>query len=162
MSGARAWGLGAGGALVTGVAALVSAAVTPIEARLGPDVDRPRPPVTARARPYPAESLARATTARPLFRAGRRAAAVAYDPARTVQPIVPEARPPRPVLALVGVVVGAEPTAVIEGFPAIEGARVVRVGDMIAGLTIRRITNNEVRIAGMDTVWTLKVREPWK
>jgi hypothetical protein len=156
------WGLGAGGALVTGVAALVAAGVAPIEAAHGTHAVRPRPSPSVSVRPYAADSLARATAARPVFRAGRRASAIAYDPTRSAQPVVPEARPPRPVLALVGIVAGAEPTAVIEGFPAIEGARVVRVGDVIAGLTVRRIADNQVRISGLDTVWVLQVREPWR
>jgi hypothetical protein len=70
--------------------------------------------------------------------------------------------PPKPTLVLVGIVAGLDPTAVIEGFPGIEGSRVVRVGDVVAALRVRSIGPIGVRITGMDTVWTLTVREPWR
>ncbi len=38
----------------------------------------------------------------------------------------------------------------------------VRVGDVVAGLRIKRIGGDQVVIVGMDTTWVLKVREPWK
>jgi hypothetical protein len=63
---------------------------------------------------------------------------------------------------LVGIVAGPEPTAVIDGFPGIDGSRVVRIGDVVATLRIRSIGLTGVRITGMDTVWTLTVREPWR
>jgi hypothetical protein len=66
------------------------------------------------------------------------------------------------VLALVGLVAGIEASAVIEGLPGIEGARVVRVGDVVAGLRVKQIVSDRVTIVGMDTTWILRVREPWK
>jgi hypothetical protein len=51
-------------------------------------------------------------------------------------------------------------TAIVQGFPGTEGVRVVRVGEVVGGLTVRAITRNEVRIAGMDTTWILRVRTP--
>jgi hypothetical protein len=57
---------------------------------------------------------------------------------------------------------GMSPSAVIEGFPGVEGSRVVRVGDAVAGLRVKTISNGRVVIAGTDTTWVLKVREPWK
>jgi hypothetical protein len=63
---------------------------------------------------------------------------------------------------LLGLVTGAEATAVIEGFPGVEGARVVRVGDVVAGLRVKQIASDRVVIVGMDTTWVLKVREPWR
>lgn len=161
MRGSRAWGLGAGGALVLGVAALVAAAMSspsaaPFEDRVP---DRASAPVLVGR--YPAESLSAVVVSRDLFRFGRRPAPVAYDAARDVQTVAVVAAP-KPVLLLVGIVAGAEPTAVIEGFPGVEGARVVRQGDEVAGLKVTRIGAAQVRLAGMDTVWVLHVREPWK
>ena len=57
---------------------------------------------------------------------------------------------------------GNDPSAVIEGLPGVEGSRVVRVGDVVAGLQVKNITNGRVVIAGVDTTWVLEVREPWK
>ncbi len=94
------------------------------------------------------------------FRIGRLPAITAYDPVRQAQPVVPPA--PRPALTLVGLVNGSEASAVIEGLPGVEGPRVVRVGDAVAGLRIQKIGNNRVVIVGMDTTWVLEVREPWK
>jgi hypothetical protein len=94
------------------------------------------------------------------FRLGRRPAPVPYDPIHGGQPPAPGVA--KPVLALVGIVVGADPTAIVEGFPGVEGARVVRTGDVVAGLRVARIGAREVTVVGMDTTWTLTVREPWR
>lgn len=102
------------------------------------------------------ESLSNVIVARDAFRIGRRPASVAYDPITTGQPIAPP--PPKPVLVLDGIVAGAEPSAVVEGLPGVDGPRVVRVGDVFVGLTIKRIDGTDVRIVGMDTVWVLTVR----
>lgn len=110
-------------------------------------------------RPITSDSIA-AVVARDPFRVGRLPAITAYDPVRLAQPVAPP--PPRPVLTLVGIVHGPDASAVIEGLPGIEGSRVVRVGDVVAGLRIKRIANNRVTIAGMDTTWVLEVRDPWR
>lgn len=156
------WAVGSGLILLTGLVALSWAAVAPIRGAVAdPPSGRPRPPLSAPVRPYPADSLARATVARDVFRVARRPAPVTYDPRHGATLVAAEPRPPKPVLTLVGIVAGPDPSAVVEGFPRTDGARVVRVGDVIAGLRVRRITLTTVRIAGMDTVWTLTVREPW-
>jgi hypothetical protein len=110
--------------------------------------------------PYAAESLGAAAAGRDLFRADRRATEVAYDAARSTMPPAPA--PVRPVLILSGIVWGPVPEAVLEGLPGTDGPRVVRTGDVVARLTVRRIEPAEVVIVGMDTTWTLKVREPWR
>jgi hypothetical protein len=106
-----------------------------------------------------AESVT-AIVSRDPFRIGRRPTLPAYDPQRLAEQLAPP--PPKPTLILVGVVNGTEPSAVIEGLPGVEGSRVVRVGDVVAGLQVKKITNGRVVIAGMDTTWVLEVREPWK
>lgn len=98
--------------------------------------------------------------ARNPFRITRRPALPPYDPLRLAEQLAPP--PPRPALVLVGVMEGHSPSAVIEGFPGVEGARVVRVGDVIAGLSIKNVGGGRVVITGMDTTWVLQVREPWK
>jgi hypothetical protein len=109
---------------------------------------------------YPADSLRRVAVARDLFRADRRPAVVAYDPSRGAAPL-PEG-PPKPQLALTGVVWGDVPEAVIEGLPTAPGPRVVRAGDVVGGVTVKQIEQNRVIAVGFDTTWTLTVREPWK
>lgn len=106
-----------------------------------------------------AEAVA-AIVSRDPFRFGRRPAVTAYDPVRLAQPVAPP--PPRPQLILLGIVNGADPSAVLEGLPGVEGSRVVRVGDSVAGLQIKQIGTTRVVIVGMDTTWVLEVREPWK
>lgn len=106
-----------------------------------------------------AESVA-AIVSRDPFRIGRRPTLPAYDPQRLAEQLAPP--PPKPTMTLVGVMNGIAPSAVIEGLPGVEGSRVVRVGDVVAGLQIKRITSGQVVIAGMDTTWVLEVREPWK
>jgi hypothetical protein len=94
------------------------------------------------------------------FRLGRRPMLPAYDPLRLGEQLAPP--PSRPTLILVGVLDGRPPSAVIEGLPAVEGSRVVRVGDVIGAFKVKAIGNGSVVITGMDTTWVLKVREPWK
>lgn len=154
------WSSGLWAVPVTGVAGAIWASIAPLAEGVPAYAAAARLALSPPVR-YAADSLAQATISGDLFRAGRRPAPVAYDPARSQQAVVAEV-PPKPVLLLVGIVAGTEPTAVIEGFPGIEGSRVSRVGDVVAGLRIQRIDTRGVRVAGMDTVWVLKVREPWQ
>lgn len=101
-----------------------------------------------------------AIASRDPFRIGRRPALPVYDPLRLAE--LQAAPPPRPTLVLVGVMDAASPSAVIEGFPGVDGARVVRVGDLISGLAVKKMGSGRVVITGMDTTWVLQVREPWK
>jgi hypothetical protein len=57
---------------------------------------------------------------------------------------------------------GKDPAALIEGFPGITGARSVHRDEVIAGLRVKRIAAGAVVIVGLDTTWTLTVREPWR
>ena len=147
--------------VVTGAGAALWAAVAPAVAVPGVIPSRRSTPSYVSSRPSPADSLARVAILRDVFRSARRAAAVRYDPQRAAAPIE-SSQAPKPMLALLGLVAGAEGTAVIEGFPGVEGLRVVRVGDVVAGLRVKQIDSNRVVIAGMDTTWVLRMREPWK
>jgi len=144
-----------------GVTASVRIAATPIAG-----IELPHPPpsdtsthMVASGSRIAAESVAMVVSRDP-FRIGRRPLLQPYDPQRLAQQLAPPA--PRPTLMLVGVVNGSEPSAVIEGLPGVEGSRVVRVGDVVAGLQVKKIASARVVIAGMDTTWVLEVREPWK
>lgn len=108
------------------------------------------------------DSLAASLVARDPFRLARRPAPLAYDPLRLLQPPAPPS--PKPALVLVGVVWdgGRDPTALIEGFPGVEGPRSLRTGETTAGLRVTRITATRVIVMGLDTTWTLTVREPWR
>jgi hypothetical protein len=64
----------------------------------------------------------------------------------------------RPSIQLQGIVAGSAPSAVILGLPGVEGARVVRPGDVIGSLTIQHIWDDSVRVAGLDTLWILPLR----
>lgn len=99
---------------------------------------------------------------RPAFRADRRRAGVAYDGNTAGEPDTPPTpRAPRPTLALSGIVWGPEPAALIEGVPGTEGSTVLRRGDTLAGLKVTRLDSGRVVIRGMDTTWSLTVRNPW-
>jgi len=146
--------------LATGLGALVVSSDIEIDGASHESASRIRHPLVS-AVPFPTESLSQAVVRRDLFRSSRRPASVSYDPLQALAPTAADA-PPKPPLALVGIVAGVAPTAVIEGFPGIEGPRVVHQGDLVAGLLVQRITRAAVRVVGMDTVWLLGVREPWK
>jgi len=153
-------GVGAWTLLVTGIAAAGWAAV----GREPPSVPLTTPAARAASvsdtTPYAADSLGQAVIGRDLFRSTRRPAAVAYDPGRP--DVAAVLLQPRPVLSLSGIVWGAMPEAVIEGLPGATGPRVVRTGDVVAQLTVKGIGLASVVIVGMDTTWTLTVREPWR
>lgn len=109
--------------------------------------------------PLSADSLA-TFPARDPFRLTRRPAPVAYDP--LVGMPAPDQPPPaRPPLQLTGISVGTEASAIVEGFPGTDGPQVVRPGQVVAGLRVRRITGTTVVIEGADTTWSLRIREPW-
>lgn len=152
---AGAWALVAGGVFV-----VAFAAGTPM------GVAAPPPPgnrLTARqpvSRGYAGDSLARETVARDLFRAERRPARVSYDPIKATAPPVPQVQ--KPVLVLAGIVWGKDPTALIEGLPGTDGSRVLRLGEVVAGFTVREIQRDRVIVTGLDTTWTLQVKEPWR
>lgn len=147
--------------LLSGGGAVVWAAIAPVVSVPGAAPPRPSTPSHATSRSYAVDSLARAAIARDMFRPARRPAVVGYDGQRVAAPVDAN-QVPKPALALVGLVGGGEVTAVIEGLPGVEGVRVVRVGDVVAGLFVKQIGNDRVTIVGMDTTWILKVREPWK
>jgi len=134
-------------------------------------------PLVSVAAPPRAEPSIRATTSHPLptsdsvltalvahdpFRLARRPSVTTYDPTRLAQPSTPPA--PKPMLSLVGIAWddGHDPTALVEGLPGIDGPRPLRRGETVAGLRIKAIRADRVVIIGLDTTWTLTVREPWR
>jgi type II secretory pathway component PulC len=110
------------------------------------------------------DSLLHIASARAPFRAARVPSRVPFDPAGNVPASAPPASAPtpRPVLVLSGIVWGPDPSAVLEGVPGSEGARVVRRRDRVGGLAVRSIERDRVIISAPDTTWTLHVKEPWK
>lgn len=156
--GIRDWGL-VGWAL-SGAAAVVASLAMRVVPPAVVTKARQRSSPSAVSAPYPADSLARAVVARDLFRVDRRPAGVPYDALRGAVPL-PDG-PPKPQLTLTGVVWGDIPEAVIEGLPTTDGPRVVRLGDLVGGLAIRHVGRGSVVVVGMDTTWTLAVKEPWK
>ncbi len=95
------------------------------------------------------------------FRLDRQPPTVRYGlPAGPPAP-PPPPRPPKPVLQLTGIVWGAEPAAIVEGVPGIEGPSVFAVGQIVGGLRLTRLEKDGAKLAGMDTTWVLKVRMPW-
>ena len=108
------------------------------------------------------DSLAAALVARDPLRVTRRPSNVVYDPLRLAQPATPPAS--KPALTLVRIVwdSGRDPTALVEGLPGVDGPRPVRSGETIAGLRVKTIKPDRVVITGLDTTWTLTVREPWR
>jgi hypothetical protein len=108
---------------------------------------------------YPADSLAALVQAGDVFRLGHRPAPVRYDPAAGAGPQPWSPPVSRPVLRLVGLVAGATPLAAIEGLPGVEGGRLLKVGERVAGFRLMAIEGGRVRVAGQDTVWVLTLRQ---
>jgi len=143
---------------VAGAAAVLHAALAPVAAPLPRAPRAPRFAAQATSHPYPADSLAALVQAGDVFRLGHRAAPVRYDPAAGTGPQQWSPPPSRPALRLVGLVAGAVPVAAIEGLPGIEGGRLLKVGEQLAGYRVTSIEGGRVRIAGQDTVWVLTLR----
>jgi len=120
------------------------------------------PSATPAHAPTQPESLVAALVGRDPFRVTRRPATVPYDPVRLVQPAT--APTPKPVLTLVGIVWdnGRDPTALVEGLPGVDGARPILQGETVAGLRVKAIRPDRVEITGLDTTWSLRVKEPWR
>ncbi|HVH09705.1 MAG TPA: hypothetical protein VM736_07905 [Gemmatimonadales bacterium] len=145
-----------------GLALGVHLVVSPLgHVMLPPPVGLAPTPATIK-RSAPRDSLVAALVRRDPFRFARRPADIPYDPVRLAQLAAP--RPPKPALALVGIVWdgGRDPTALVEGLSGVDGPRPVRRGESIAGLRVQRIARDQVVIRGVDTTWTLTVREPWR
>jgi hypothetical protein len=98
------------------------------------------------------------------FRLARRPAAVAFGAEPAVQAAVaiqPPARPPKPQLRLRGII-GPPWEAILDGMPQRPSGVVVRNGEVIADLQIRRITRDTLVVADADTVWVLTLDRPWR
>jgi hypothetical protein len=92
------------------------------------------------------------------FRRDRRPAPNRFDARRPPQPRQEDAAP-LPRLVLAGLIWGDTPTALVEGLPGSEGARVVRSGDQVGGVTIRKVFRDHLVASGFDTTWTLRLRD---
>jgi hypothetical protein len=108
----------------------------------------------------PADSLLRIVVDHDVFRMSRTPALLAFNSAPP-EAVPTEVPPPKPQLLLTGIVWGTDPGAIVEGLPGIEGSRVLRVGETSGGIRVRRITKQNVTLAGLDTTWVLQVRKPW-
>lgn len=130
-------------------------------------------PAVTPASPYPAVSALRAATPRSFaspdslarwiagrdpFRADRRQAATAFEPARAEGAPPPPPPRARPNIVVAGVLLGNTPAAILEGLPGVDGSRLVSVGDRVGEIVVRAITGNRVVVANADTSWTLFVK----
>lgn len=121
-----------------------------------------RPPITLGEPPSPVDLAALKRAAdnvvqRDPFRLARKPAALAFgtDPASSVP--MPS-RPERPRLRLAGIIGGPPWEAILEGAPGRPAGVLVRRGDVVGELRIRRITRDTVVVQGADTTWRLTLR----
>jgi hypothetical protein len=151
--------------IAAGAAAGVWAATVPITQEGRMDAVRTPAGRATAHRPDAADSLVANAFRRPLFRPGRRPAAIGFDPAHSEAASSGEsAAPPveRPSLSLSGIVWGDEPMAIVEGMPGTEGSTVLRRGDTSNGIRVTRVERTRVVLVGRDTTWALEVRQPWR
>ena len=124
-----------------------------------PIVAMARPPGQARASQVNRDSLSRVAMTDAVFRERRSLSPVAFDPSAPQGASSPPSQgPPKPAPQLVGIAWGAEPVALLDGVPEMEGSRIMHRGDTAGGLRLRRITPGEVVVTGFDTTWVLRVR----
>lgn len=144
---------------LAGVVAVIHSAGVPIAASLPRSARATRVAAQAGPQAYPADSLAALVQAGDVFRLGHRPAPVRYDPAAGAGPQPWSPPVSRPALRLVGLVAGATPLAAIEGLPGVEGGRLLKVGEQVAGFRLMAIEGGRVRVSGQDTVWVLTLRQ---
>lgn len=89
------------------------------------------------------------------FRLSTEAPSVRYGESPREAEIPPPAPARLPSLAVRAIVGGPPWQALIEGLPGSQGATVVRIGDVYAGLTVRRIDSARVVLRGLDSTWVL-------
>lgn len=95
-----------------------------------------------------------------MFRLARRPSSVAFGATGDGGP-APVPAPPKPPLALSGMIGGPPWTGLLDGVPGHDQSVLVRAGDTLAGLHVRSVTKNRVVIVGLDTTWQLRVRDTW-
>jgi hypothetical protein len=108
-------------------------------------------------------ALANGIVERDPFRPDRLQAPLPYSPLADGMPAPPPPppAPPKPALVLRGTIGGPKWEALLEGIPGRQGSTLVRQGDTLGGLTLRRISRDTVVVRGMDTTWTLTVKRTW-
>ena len=154
------------GALWTVTAAL--ALVAALGWRATPDTEEgePRAIPLAAAEPvlFDGESLEESATyvvEHDPFRLERRPSDLPYVPGEAgARPPPPE--PPSPTLVLTGIMGGPPWQAIVRGLPGRSGETVVRQGERIGDLFVRRMVRDTVVIDGSGTSWTLTVKDAWR
>jgi hypothetical protein len=117
-------------------------------------------PVALAAPPESALTWSRAAAARNPFRFERAPASVRFGEATDTVAAAPPVS--RPVFTLLGTIGGPPWQGVISGFPGRAGGVVVRSGQAVDSFVVRSVTRDSAVISGMDTVWRLPVRRPWR
>jgi hypothetical protein len=123
----------------------------------------PVPGSVAASRPYQVDSLVPVVITHDLFRFGRRPAEISYDAGRDLNApnqVIGAPPIPRPQPLLRGLISGDTARALIEGFPGIDGSRLLRAGEGLNGLYVASIARGQVRVTGFDTTWVLTLRRP--
>ena len=88
-----------------------------------------------------------------------RTASDAQRPIGAPAPPVATPRPPRPTLVVRGVL-GPPWDVVLDGIPGRDGSTVLRIGEVVSGISVRAIRADTVIVRGQDTTWTLTLRRP--
>jgi hypothetical protein len=150
-------------AVFTGLAVLSLpagyAGLEPVSVHLDPPVESGAF-VPAESTPAIKDSVMQLVVGHNPFRAGRGPAAQAFLLVPP-EPAYVEPPPPKPQLVLTGIVHGAEPGAIVEGLPGVEGARLLRMNESAGAIRVVSIAAGRVTLRGMDTTWVLQVRRPW-
>lgn len=129
---------------------------TEVSAVPGGDVDSSPSPIA----PESLRTLADRIVGGDVFRLARRPSPVAFRTSGDGDP--PAApTPPKPPLALSGVIGGPPWIGLLDGVPGHDQSVLVHAGDTLAKLLVRSVTSNRVVITGLDTTWRLTVRNPW-
>jgi hypothetical protein len=87
------------------------------------------------------------------FRISRRPSHAVFGSQRAEVP----AATPGLTLSLTGIIWSTSPAAVVSGIPAPGESRVMRLGDVVAGIRLSRIRPSEVVLVGPGDTWRLRL-----
>lgn len=107
-------------------------------------------------------AAARRVAATDPFRLARTPPTVVYAPTLENAPAAPPpSKPPRPPLAVAGIIGGPPWAALLDGVPGRSGSVVVHAGDTLGGLRVRTVRRTGVIVSAPDTTWQLTLKRPW-
>lgn len=115
-------------------------------------------PATPTASMFDQDSVSKATertVQHDPFRLERRPASVAFSTTPAGVPAAPVTAAPLPRIGLNGTIGGPSWQAILSGIPGHDGTVVMRAGDTLGGVLVRRVTRDSAVVRVKDSTWAV-------